>query len=182
MNASEPIKSERYTYQTYKEIDSSDLLELIDGEIVAMASPTVAHQRILKKLASQIDKYLEGSPCELFISPLDVRLNYDTNDDTVVQPDLFVVCDSGKITENAVLGAPDLVIEITSPSNPQYDFLVKYQKYLAAGVGEYWIIDPDRHIVHVYNLENGRYISTIYGVNDTIKSNILDGIVIDISL
>ena len=95
----------------------------------------------------------KGRPCRLFAAPLDVVLS----EDTVVQPDLLVVCDSKKITGACVRGAPDLVVEILSPSSASYDRMLKFKRYADAGVKEYWIVSPDLATVEIFTLDDGSF-------------------------
>jgi Uma2 family endonuclease len=129
---------------------------------VALASPSDVHQEISGEIYFQIRNFLSGKPCKIYYAPFDVRLFEENgerpeNVDTVVQPDLMVVCDPGKVDRRGVHGAPDLVIEILSDSTRRNDRLVKYNLYQKAGVREYWIVDPDSRVVSVYTLEEGAY-------------------------
>jgi len=169
------IKMKHYTYAEYMTWNGDVRYELIDGVPCALASPSTIHQRVSRELTLNIGNYLKGKSCELFVAPYDVRLNVDTGDDTVVQPDLFVVCDKSKLDGQACLGAPDLVIEILSPSTARFDMLIKFQKYMKAGVREYWIVDPESKTVNAFILENNKYVSYIYAEEDTITSQVLDG-------
>jgi Uma2 family endonuclease len=169
-------ENERYTYADYSTWDSSERWELIDGIAYAMApAPGSGHQGISVKLAWQLQSSLNGKPCRLFTAPFDVRLNATDEDDTVIQPDLSVICDRSKIDEKGCRGAPDFVIEILSPSSARMDKLLKYNKYQLAGVREYWIVDPETTSVQVAVLENGRYFVTVYGEEDIAPVNVLPG-------
>ncbi|GHV88469.1 hypothetical protein AGMMS50267_08290 [Spirochaetia bacterium] len=172
--------NEYYTYADFLEWDESIRAEIIDGDIYMMATPLTEHQRILGELFLIIGNFLKGKPCRAFPAPFGVRLfpKDDLSDDTVVEPDIVVVCDSSKLDHRGCNGAPDLVIEILSPSNRSHDQLVKFQKYLAAGVREYWIVDPEDQLVHVHILDAGRYVTTVYGPKDDIPVSILPGCVI----
>ena len=128
-------RERRYTYDDYLTWPDEPRREIINGALYALASPTVRHQDILLNLASVMKPFFKGKPCRLFVAPLDVVLS----EDTVVQPDLLVVCDPQKITGGCVRGAPDLVIEILSPSSASYDRLLKFKRYADAGVKEYWL-------------------------------------------
>jgi len=110
-----------YTYADYLTWEGKERYQLINGEVFQMASPSVIHQAILMGLSSKFDNWLQGKPCKVFASPLDVRLfpKKDKSDKTVVQPDLLVVCDKNKIVKNSIDGSPDLVIEIVSLKYPQ---------------------------------------------------------------
>jgi Uma2 family endonuclease len=111
----------RWTYADYKdwELTPGERYEIIDGETYAMAAPTTRHQAMLIEMATQIHTYLRGKPCKVYPAPFDVRLFYeeDESDDTVVQPDIAVICDEKKRGKEGCRGAPDFVAEILSPSN-----------------------------------------------------------------
>lgn len=127
--------------------------ELIDGRMYMMAPPSMRHQRILMNLAGEIREHIKkhhGS-CEVFPAPFAVFLNKD--DINYVEPDISVICDKSKLTEKGCNGAPDWIIEITSPTNPQHDYAVKLFKYRTAHVREYWIVNPQKETVMVYDLE-----------------------------
>jgi Uma2 family endonuclease len=168
----------RYTYADYLEWEGPERCQLINGEVFMMASPSVVHQALVAGLLVQFDHWLQGKPCRVFPAPLDVRLfpEEDNSDDTVVQPDLLVVCDKDKLGKGSVNGPPDLVIEIMSPSNSRRELFLKFQYYLEAGVREYWVIDPEEKKVQVHVYENGRYLSTVYREKARISVNILPGL------
>ena len=164
-----------FTYTDYVGWDDSVRYELIEGIPYMMTAPTWIHQSVSASLITQIHSFLYGKPCKVFAAPFDVRLNAAENDDTVVQPDLVVVCDRSKLSGSGCLGAPDMVVEILSPSNARYDIFVKFQQYQKAGVKEYWIVDPERRIVTVFVLENGKYVADTYGDTDTVPVFVLEG-------
>jgi len=172
----------RYTYADYLEWEGPERYQLFNGEVYQMASPSVEHQAILGEIFNQFYNWLKGKPCRVFASPLDVRLfpKKDKSDKTVVQPDLLVVCDKAKIAEGSINGAPDLVIEIVSPSNTHSELFLKFQYYMKAGVREYWIIDPGRKNVQVNLYDNGRYITSLYEDNTPIPVTILPGMEVNI--
>ena len=174
MEQAQPLQS-RYTYADLLRWDDDHRYELIDGELYRMTSPTLAHQEILGELFLQFAAFLKGKPCKVLVAPFDVRLNAEGKDDTVLQPDILVVCDTTKFDVRSCVGAPDLVVEILSPSTSGRDQLLKFHKYLQAGVREYWIVDPDSKTVAVYILENGKYVCNAYGSEDTIPVHVLEG-------
>ena len=170
----------RYTYADYLEWEGKERYQLINGEAFQMASPSVAHQALLGEVFYQFYSWLRGKPCQVFAAPLDVRLfpKKDKSDNTVVQPDMLVVCDKSKIDKGSINGAPDLVIEIISPSNTHSDLFLKFQYYLKAGVREYWVIDPEQKKVQVHIYENDHYISTMYEDNASVPVTVLSGFTI----
>ena len=170
---------ERYTYADYYSWDDGKRWELYEGVPVAMSpSPTRFHQRLNVNLVTQINNYLRGKPCEVFTAPFDVRLNPNDEDNTVVQPDIFVVCDKSKLDEKCCKGAPDLIVEILSPSSKKHDLFDKMRLYRQAGVREYWIVDPELSLVNVHILQNGEYIVRTYGESDEVAVTVIEGLVI----
>lgn len=145
--------------------------ELIDGELVSLASPSVRHQDIATGLASELRQFVKqnGGGCKPFAAPMDVKLD-DLN---VVQPDVFVTCDPNKLTEQHLNGAPDFVAEIVS-SNRSDDFDRKLWLYRRSGVREYWIIDPRSERVFAYFFEQDSAPS-IYDFRTPIPVQIWDG-------
>ena len=166
---------DNYTYQDYLSWETDVRYEILDGVAYALAAPATIHQRILRRLSSQLDSFLKDKKCELFFAPFDVRLEAQIYDTNVVQPDLLVVCDQSKIDDKGCNGVPDFIIEILSPSSIQIDMLKKYNIYLRMGVREYWIVDPENKIVHTYTLKDGNYIANIYGVDNVVSSQVLEG-------
>ncbi|MGD9940079.1 MAG: Uma2 family endonuclease [Clostridia bacterium] len=149
------MKDEGYfTYRDYVSWPDDERWELVDGVPMAMAAPSVAHQRILGILFRVFSDFLENKPCEALFAPLDVLIpdgDEDDDDvDTVVQPDIMVFCDRGKLLEKYARGAPELVVEILSPSTSKWDQNDKFRRYERAGVKEYWVIDPQGRWLCVY--------------------------------
>ena len=137
-------------------------MELIEGEPVMMAPPRRIHQLISFELGRQLGNYLEGKRCQVYPAPFAVRLFEQDGDrpenvDTMLEPDISVVCDPNKLDDLGCKGAPDLIIEILSPSTARLDRVTKFHLYQRAGVREYWIVDPAGRTVQVYTLEDGRY-------------------------
>ena len=153
--------------------------ELIDGKIVAMSpGPAWNHISIGGNLYRIFSNYLHGKKCTPIPDGMDVYL---TEKDRFI-PDLMVVCDPSIIKSNCVHGAPDLVVEILSPSTQRHDRFTKFCLYQRAGVREYWIVDPDNRIVQSFVLEDGRYSVKEFGAaGDKIKVNVLEDCVIDLS-
>lgn len=175
-----------YTYADLLTWDDGSRYELYYGQVVALASPSNVHQEIFGELFVQLHTYLKGKTCKVYAAPFDVRLFEENGDspedvDTVVQPDITVVCDSEKVDQKGVHGAPDMVIEILSPSTAQYDKLWKFNLYRKTGVREYWIVDPDARVVSVYTLDKGQYRAAAYGADTSIKVSVLEDCSIDMS-
>jgi Uma2 family endonuclease len=170
----------RYTYADYKawELDGGERYELIGGEAYAMSAPNDFHQAIIIELAYQFHHFLRGKPCKVRPSPYDVRLFYkeDESDDTVVQPDLSVICDEKKRGQEGGRGAPNLIVEVLSPSNTSEEYVRKFNLYLEAGVQEYWVVAPKSKTVQVFVLEDGAYRGTVYNATATVPSKVLAGL------
>ena len=157
--------TKEYTYSDYLLWQFSERVELIRGFIKKMSpAPSKTHQQVSRKLTRYIDRYFENKTCEFFVAPFDVRLvNYKASKDdnqihTVVQPDLFIICDKEKLDERGCIGAPDLVIEILSPGNSKKEMGVKFDLYEENGVKEYWIVEPTEKTIFIYSLQNEKYI------------------------
>jgi len=174
-------KDEHYTYADYCQWDDDARYELIDGESYLMSpSPLRRHQRISGELFRQLSTFLHGKPCEVYAAPFDVRLNADTYDNTVVQPDIVVVCDRSKLIDTGCAGAPDMVVEILSYSTAARDRVLKLNLYQSAGVREYWIVDPESRTVSVQILTGEGYITRGYTDADAAPVHVLDGCVINL--
>jgi Uma2 family endonuclease len=177
MGALPALKEEQiYTYAEYKDWDLKvgERYELIYGEPYAMAGPNTNHQAILGAIFTRISNYLEGKPCKVFPAPYDVRLFYedDESDDTVVQPDIMVICDKNKIGPEGCRGAPDLVIEILSPSNTAIEMERKFTLYRDVGIREYWIVDPVNNSIKVHRFQGELIITNTYGATGAIPVSI----------
>ncbi len=149
-----PLLQEKiYTINDIYALPDGERAELIDGQIYYMAPPSTKHQRLVGNLFNTISNYIQNNKgtCEPFIAPFAVFLN--ENDKNYVEPDISVVCDKSKLTDKGCNGAPDWIIEIVSPSSRRMDYYTKLFKYRAAGVKEYWIVDPEKERVMVYNFE-----------------------------
>ena len=175
-------RDQHYTYADYEQWDDYPRCELINGVIYLMSAPSRIHQQISIALSSLLYNYLKGKTCEVFHAPFDVRLNYDTDDNTVVQPDILVVCDMSKLENGKTCnGAPDFVIEILSPSTERHDAIKKLNLYLQAGVKEYWLVDPEHKLVATHRLIDNQYVTSIYDAEDEILVMVLEGCTIRLS-
>lgn len=144
-----------YTIDDIYALPDGQRAELIDGQIYMMAPPRRIHQEIVSQFTKIIGQYIDshGGLCKVYPSPFAVFLNAD--DRNYVEPDISVICDMNKLDEYGCNGAPDWVIEVTSPSDPQRDYDIKLFKYRSAGVREYWIVNPLTRTVMVYDFEYG---------------------------
>ncbi|MDE6063835.1 MAG: Uma2 family endonuclease [Lachnospiraceae bacterium] len=147
-------KEEIYTVDDIYALPEGERAELIDGKIYYMAPPSRVHQDIIFSLSRKIADYIDSKNggCKVYLAPFAVFLNED--DKNYVEPDISIICDPNKLNDKGCVGAPDWIIEIVSPSSKQTDYYKKLFKYRTAGVREYWVADPDRKIVTVYNFEH----------------------------
>jgi len=168
-------KDGEYTLDDYYALPDERRVELIDGVFYDMSAPAVIHQKILGELFilfRECSDAHEGE-CEVYLSPCDVRLDRDNK--TMVQPDLLVICGPYDLGAKRFEGAPDLALEILSPSTRSKDMLLKLYKYQNAGVKEYWIVDPDHETVMVYDFRNDNFYPEIYDFDAVIPIHISGG-------
>ena len=178
MERAEQQELKRYTAEEFFALpDDGIRRELIDGIIyvkveaiddrpLGMAGATFEHQTVLGEIWGQLKDFLKGKPCRVLTAPHNIQLNPNF-DDTIVQPDIFVVCDKSKYGGSVYKGAPTLVIEILSPSTAKNDKIIKMEKYRQAGVREYWIVDPTTQFVDVYLLFGDIYSIRSYSNEET---------------
>jgi len=177
----------RYSYADYLGWEMDEMVELIRGKIFrqAAAAPRRIHQKISGKIFAKLFIFLEDHPCEVYEAPFDVRLpvksKRNEDIDTVVQPDICVICDKSKLDELGCVGAPDLIIEILSPGSNKKELKYKYEVYEESGVGEYWIIHPDEQTVITYTLVKGKYVpSRLFTSGDVLDSKTIIGFQLDL--
>jgi Uma2 family endonuclease len=151
-----------YTYADYLKFDFEEMVELIKGKIFKMSpAPKTNHQIVSMNLSGTLFGLLRNKKCKVFSAPTDVILPIANKkretSTTVVQPDLFIICDLSIIEESGIFGVPDLIVEILSPNTKKKDLQNKYDVYEEAGVKEYWIVMPEQKLVEVFVLENQKY-------------------------
>lgn len=148
------LRSKIYTVDDIYALPEGRRAELIDGELYDMSPPSTKHQRIVMNLSAEIRNYIKEKHglCEVFPAPFAVFLNAD--DHTYVEPDISVICDRDKLDEMGCRGAPDWIIEVVSPSDPGRDYVKKLKLYSEAGVREYWIVDPLKEYILIYNFND----------------------------
>ncbi len=168
----------RGTAQDYWSLPEGVRAELIDGELWDLASPSRKHQRIVLETSAQIRNHIldNGGSCQVYPAPFAVNLFAD--DTVFVEPDVSVVCDRDKLSDRGCEGAPDLVVEVVSPSNPEMDYVSKLGLYREAGVREYWICDPQRERTLVYGFGTEGVMS-LYPFDEPVPSLVLPGLSID---
>ena len=169
--------------------DEEERAELISGEVVMMTTPTSLHQQVSMEVSRQLANFLEGKRCRVYPAPFAVRLFERDGDapedvDTVVEPDISVICDRKKIDKYGCKGAPDMVVEILSPSTQRHDRLVKLNNlYQRAGVREYWIVNPDDKTVQVMLRDSGGVLQLheVYARKEIAKVHVLDGCFLELN-
>ena len=180
----------RYTYADYLAWIDGIRRELIDGFIKMMAGSTQHHGVVCRNIGGHLFMYTNNNKCgcEVFYAPIDVLLpkNGETDNNKiydVVQPDIFVVCGGWKGAINAFLGAPDMIVEILSPSNRKKDLFDKFFLYQRSGVREYWIADPEVKTITVYLMQqDGEYDDgKVYQTGQKIPVHTLNGHLIDLN-
>ena len=177
----QPAYDVRFTYADYVQWDDDVRRELIDGVPYLMAAPNRRHQDILSNLVTQYSSFLKGKHCKFYVPAFDVRLNADTLDDIVVQPDLTIICDHSILDDAGCKGVPDMVVEILSPSTARYDQTIKFNTYQKVGIREYWIVDPEEETLAVNILKDSSYITHVYTSKDAVTVHVLDGCRINLS-
>ena len=172
-----------WTYDDYARLpDDGKRYEVIRGELYMSAAPRPLHQRVITRLSFFLEGFLENSALgTAFVAPIDVILPQKLGDP--VQPDIVVVRRESLhiIDELNIRGAPDLLVEVLSPSNPAHDRSLKYDLYAEAGVLEYWIVDPRQRTVEIYLLRDGAYeLAGQWGVGEVARSELLDGFAVSV--
>jgi len=179
--------NKRYTYADYLTWADDKMRELLNGVIRLMSpAPKLKHATLSMRIGIPLYNYIEKHKgnCQVFMAPFDVRLpknpqeKADNQIYTVVQPDICVICDLSKLDERGCLGAPDMIVEILSPSSLKYDLRDKFNIYEAAGVKEYWVVAPEEKGINVFMLqEDGKYDKgTVYEGNVDVPVKTLTGL------
>lgn len=174
------LQAQLITLEQYETLPEDRRVEVFDGIIYDMSSPSQIHQALSMQISTVINNYIIGKKgsCSIFNAPFDVKLS-----DTpliIVQPDIMVICDKDKLDDKRCNGAPDFIIEIVSPSNPSDDYIRKLYYYKNYGVREYWIVDPKRKTITLNYFESN-IVSVQYPFDSVIKVNIYDDLYINFS-
>ena len=175
-----------YTYADYMLWQFSERVELIKGKIFKMSpAPRRIHQDVSRNIEFKLLEHLIKQSCKVYDAPFDVRLSKKKKDqliETVVQPDICVVCDISKLDDRGCLGAPDLIVEILSPSTRKKDITDKFLLYEENGVKEYWIVDADNQTLLKYVLQNKKYVGEkILDASENVTSTIFPDLTIALS-
>jgi Uma2 family endonuclease len=179
--------SQEYSYADYLKWTFEDRLEIIKGKIFKMSGPNRWHQKLSAELSWRLFSYLRGKTCEVYTAPFDVRLPQKSkrNKDiyTVVQPDLFVVCDQSKLDRKGCVGAPDIVIEILPPGNNRKELFDKYKVYEESGVKEYWVFQYGEPFCnqHTHNYKGCFRATRQLTTADILTTPILPGFELDLA-
>ena len=168
-------KQGEYTIEDCNLLPEDVLVELIDGVMYIVTSPTLLHQELVMEFCSSLRDHIKKNEgqCKAMISPVDVHIDKE-DDKTLVKPDVFVVCSRDKFTRRWVEGSPDLIIEVLSSSTKRKDMTIKLNKYMETGVREYWLVDPDYRKIMVYDLESNDF-PNIYTFEDKVPVGIFGG-------
>lgn len=167
-------KQGEYTLKEYEAIPDEYRVELIDGVIYDLNMPTTIHQQLAFEISIKLREYIRQNKGLCMVLPSPVSVQLDEDDRTMIQPDVVICCDREKILQSHGYGAPDMVIEILSPSTRKKDMGLKLKKYITARVREYWMVDPDKKKVVVYDLEHNE-LPAIYGFEDQVPVKIFAG-------
>lgn len=169
-----------YTEEDYYNLPENVRAELIDGQIYYMAAPSRIHQEILNSINNAIYNYIRSKKgnCKVYPAPFAVKL-FKSDDKTIVEPDISVICNPDKLTDRGCTGAPDWIIEIISPSTASHDHIRKLNLYMEAGVKEYWIVDPIEKSIYVYFLEKDSFKTRPYTFQDRVNVSIFEDLWID---
>ena len=164
-----------YTSEDYYSLPDDQNYELIDGKLYVMEGPSFNHQTIIDYVADRLKEYVKKNNGKCLVRGLTQDTKISRDEKTIVQPDLFILCDRSKITRQWIWGAPDFVMEVLSKSTRKKDVTVKFAKYLESGVKEYWVVDPDQEKVITYDFTQEPFGVSIYGFDDKVPVAIWDG-------
>ena len=174
-----------YTYADYLKWDFEEIVELIKGKIFTKAAaPNRRHQEVSVNLTSRIYDFLKGQSFKVYPAPFDVRFSNDpefSRTDSVVQPDISVICDPSKLDDKGCFGAPDIIVEIISPGNSRVELQNKYELYEEFRVREYWVVHPTDCTLLIYTLVEGKFQpSRLFTSGDRIRSSVMPGFTLDL--
>ena len=173
-------REHHYTSEDYWNLPEGHRAELIDGQLYDMAPPSRMHQKLISQFMLVLGQYIRDhhGTCEVYPAPFAVNL--DAEDKDWVEPDISVICDTSKLDDRGCNGAPDLVVEVVSPSSRRIDYSTKNALYSEAGVREYWIVDPEKEQTTVYRYEDDA-APIVYPFADNIPVGIFPGLAINVA-
>lgn len=183
MTVAKKYSGQTFTLSEYLALPENDRMEILEGMPYLLASPSVSHQQTAGAFYVALHTALSGKPCQAFIAPLDVFLDEaDERKPTVVQPDVFVVCDRKKLDDRGCHGAPDLIVEVLSPGTRQHDQVRKMNLYWRHGVREYWLADPEIRVVEQFVWdEKGYLLGGFFRPGDKLPVRVLEDCEIDLN-
>ena len=175
-------RNRTYTASEYFCWDFPERVELIKGKVYeVLPAPSPYHQKISGGIFIALEHFLRNKPCDVYYAPIDVYLPGNSKDDTVLQPDICVICDLSKIQKKGCVGAPDIVVEILSPGNSTKEMKLKFNVYEEAGVKEYWVVSPLYQMLQVYILVDGKFLQDpVKTTGDLVTSSLLPGFALDL--
>ncbi len=174
-------KERIFTSDDYWNLPDGKRAELIDGQFYDMAPPSRLHQHISSELAYELKSYVKSRGGSCLVYPAPFAVNLDADGRNWVEPDVSVICDKSKLTDSGCSGAPDLIIEVVSPSSRRMDYTIKNALYSQSGVREYWIVDPAKKFTTIWLFEDEDFAPTIIPFDRPIQANILEGLSITIA-
>ena len=175
-----PDPDMEYSIEDFRNLPEGLRAELVDGKLIYLEAPSTLHQEIKGEMHIAVANHIrsKGGRCKVYIPPFDVYISGD--DSKVLEPDLTVVCDRSKLGKKGCHGAPDWIVEVTSPSTRRRDLGTKLFLYREAGVREYWIINPENRTVIVYVFETGEDAS-FYAFDESIPCHVFPDLKIRLS-
>lgn len=180
-----PLPKSTCTAEDYWALPEGTRAELIDGELWDLASPNRRHQEIVMEVSYRLKSFIDVHQGSCKVYPAPFAVNLFANDTTFVEPDVSVVCDKRKLSDRGCEGAPDFIMEVVSPSNPEMDYISKLDLYQRAGVREYWICDPMKERILVYYFESESVMNLygfgLYGFAQPVPSSVFPGFEVNFS-
>ena len=175
-----PLLNDHYISKDYWNLPEGERTELINGKFYAMAPPSRIHQQLVMGISNTLQNYIHQNHGNCKVYPAPFAVNLDADDKDWVEPDISVICDPNKIDAKGCHGAPDWIVEIVSPGSKRMDYYTKLALYRANGVREYWIVDPLKRTIVVYDMvhDDG---PVLHSFCDVIKVHIYDSLEIDFS-
>ena len=169
-----PLPKHVYSAGDYWALPEGVRAELIDGQFWALAAPSRIHQKIVIELAHALKSHITSQHGSYEVYPAPFAVNLFADETTFVEPDLSVICDRSKLSDRGCEGAPDMVVEVVSPTNPGMDYVSKLALYRDAGVREYWRCDPRSRRTHCYAFESEGLVE-VYDFDEPVPSAVLPG-------